>query len=106
MAYNLLIYPSINQYNYYGNKNKRIYRNNNILYNEKMIKIYVYFKNGNVYTYEVDSAEKAREHADKIWSTGYRVKVGNRHEWFGTHYIDKICWDGIDDTYLGKKYNE
>lgn len=66
-----------------------------------MVKIYVYFKNGNVYTYEVDSAEKAMEHADKIWSKGYLVKVGSQHEWFGVHYIDKICWDGVYDTDLG-----
>jgi hypothetical protein len=71
-----------------------------------MITIYIYFKNGNVFQYKVDSAEKAREHADKIWETGYRVNIGNRHEWFGKHYIDKICWDGIDDTYLAKKYDE
>jgi hypothetical protein len=66
--------------------------------------MYVYFKNGNVYTYKV--AQKAREHAEKIWTTGYRVKVGNRHEWFGKHYIDKICWDGEDTTYLAEKYKE
>ena len=66
------------------------------------MKIYVYFKNGNVYTYTVDSAEKAREHAEKIWTTGYRTLVGNRHEWFGPHYVDKICWDGEDNTYLTK----
>jgi hypothetical protein len=68
--------------------------------------IYIYFKNGNVYSYEVESAEKAREHAEKIWSTGYRVRVGDRHEWFGPHYTDKIAWDGKDETYLAKKYDE
>lgn len=73
---------------------------------KEMIVVYVYFKNGNVYTYKVDSAEKAREHAEKIWTTGYRVKVSNRHEWFGSHYIDKICWDGEDKTLLAAKYNE
>jgi hypothetical protein len=68
------------------------------------MKIYVYFKNGNVFIYEVESSLKAREHAEKIWSTGYRCTVGKRQEWFGPHYIDKICWDGDDDTYLAKKY--
>jgi len=71
-----------------------------------MIKMYIYFKNGNVYSYEVTSAEKAREHAEKIWSTGYRTKVEDRHEWFGPHYLDKICWDGQDVTYLAEKYGE
>jgi hypothetical protein len=70
------------------------------------MKIYVYFKNGNVFTYDVESAEKAREHAEKIWTTGYRIEIGGRHEWFGPHYIDKICWDGKDKTYLATKYKE
>ena len=70
------------------------------------MKMYIYFKNGNVFTYEIESAIKAREHAEKIWTTGYRVAVGSRHEWFGSHYIDKICWDGEDETYLAKKYSE
>jgi len=76
--------------------------------NKKIEKItmYVYFKNGNVFTYEVDNAIKAREHADKIWTTGFRINIDGRHEWFGTHYLDKICWDGIDDTYLAGKYKE
>jgi hypothetical protein len=69
------------------------------------MKMYIYFKNGNVYQYDVDSAEKAREHAEKIWTTGYRCKDGNSHVWYGTHYIDKIKWDE-DETYLAKKYDE
>lgn len=68
--------------------------------------IFVYFKNGNVYSYAVSCAEKAREHADKIWTTGYRTIVDGRHEWFGVHYIDKICWSGEDKTYLAEKYKE
>ena len=71
-----------------------------------MINIFVYFKNGNVFKYEVDDAGKAREHAAKIFEAGYRVKIGQRHEWFGAHYIDKVCWDGEDTTYLAKKYDE
>lgn len=71
-----------------------------------MIKMYIYFKNGNVFTYDVDSAIKAREHADKIWTSGYRVEIGTRHEWFGPHYIDKIVWDGPDTTPLASKYKE
>ena len=70
-----------------------------------LMKVYVYFKNGNVFLYDVDNAVKAREHAEKIWAMGYRVRVGKRHEWFGPHYIDKICWDE-DNTYLAQKYDE
>ena len=70
------------------------------------MEIYIYFKNGNVFHYEVESAEKAREHADKIWSGGYRHLNGNKNEWFGPHYIDKIVWEGNDDTYLAQKYQD
>lgn len=58
-----------------------------------MIKVYVYFKNGNVDIYEVESAVKAREHADNIWLRGYKMRIGTRMEWFNPDYIDKICWD-------------
>ena len=58
-----------------------------------MIKVYVYFKNGNVDVFEVQSVEKAREHAFNIWRFGYRMRIGNRMEWFNPDYIDKVCWD-------------
>ena len=67
--------------------------------------VFVYFKDGNVFSYTVENAIKAREHAYKIWKTGFRVKIGSRTEWRGTHDIDKICWTN-DDTLLAKKYNE
>lgn len=70
------------------------------------MKIEVYLITGNIFSYEVSCAEKAREHASKIWKEGFRVKIDNRHEWFGKHYIDKIVWDGEDDTTLAKKYGE
>jgi len=70
------------------------------------ITMYIYFKNGNVFCYQVESIQKAREHADKIWNTGYRQIINNRMEWFGPHYIDKICWDVNENDYLGKKYTE
>lgn len=54
--------------------------------------INVYLKNGNVFSYTVTSAIEAGEHAEKIWSTGFRTKIGDRTEWFGPHYIDKITW--------------
>lgn len=70
-----------------------------------MIKIYVYYKDGRVFIYEVENAEKAREHAWMIKQHGYRHKVGDRHEWDNPDKVDKICWDN-DDTYLAKKYDE
>jgi hypothetical protein len=68
------------------------------------VTIYVYFKNGNVYTYEVEDQWKAREHADKIREFGFRARVGDRLEWFGPHYVDKICWDIVEEDYLSDKY--
>ena len=69
------------------------------------MEIYIYFKNGNVFNYEVENTIKAREHSEKIWTFGFRANVGNRIEWFGPHYIDKICWDRQGDSYLEEKYN-
>lgn len=71
---------------------------------EPTVKIYVYFKNGNVYTYTVEGQWKAREHADKIMNFGFRANIGSRLEWFGTHYIDKVCWDNVNGDYLSNKY--
>lgn len=71
-----------------------------------MVKVYVYLVNGNVDIYEVENEWKAREHAEKIWATGLRIRVGKRLEWLGPHYIDKICWDVEKEDYLCKKYNE
>jgi len=71
-----------------------------------MITLYIYLKNGNVDKYDVEDEWKAREHAEKIWQTGLRKRVGNRLEWFGPHYIDKICWDIKNPDYLCTKYGE
>jgi hypothetical protein len=72
-----------------------------------VINVYIYFKNGNVDIYPVENVWKAREHAEKIWVTGYRMMVGNRMEWFapGPEWISKICWD-IDEKgdFLSTKY--
>jgi hypothetical protein len=75
----------------------------------EQVLVYVYFKNGNVDVYPVESVWKAREHAEKIFNAGYRMQVGDRMEWFGPHYIDKICWDcvgvpGAIEDYLRAKY--
>ena len=67
-----------------------------------MVTMEIYFKNGNIYRYKVANAEKAREHADKIWTTGYRVDTSTEdneeHTWYGPHYLDKIKWTGKDTT--------
>ena len=65
----------------------------------------VYFKNGNVFSYDVSSALKAREHAEKIWTSGFRTEIDGKTEWFGPHYVDKITWTN-DETPLARKYGE
>ncbi len=71
------------------------------------MKIYIYLTNGSVGQYEIENEFKAREHAEKIWKSGYRMQIGNRMEWFGVHYIDKICWDVSENNkdYLHGKYD-
>lgn len=69
-----------------------------------MIKLYVYLIDGNVSIYSVENEWKAREHAEKIWSSGLRVEIKNRIEWLNPKYIDKICWDIKKADYLNKKY--
>ena len=66
--------------------------------------VYVYLINGNTDVYEVESVWKAREHAEKIMHFGYRMRVGSRMEWFGPHYVDKVCWDAPEEDYLSYKY--
>jgi len=34
------------------------------------------------------------------------MRVGDRMEWFGPHWIDKICWDMTSEDYLSKKYEQ
>ena len=53
-------------------------------------KISVYLVSGDVFEYEVDSTEKAREHMFQIWNSGYRSNDGNEFVWYGPHWIDKI----------------
>jgi hypothetical protein len=70
------------------------------------VKIYVYLKSGVLSEYEVESVIKAREHAYQIWKAGYRMRVGNRIEWFGPNWIDKICWDMPNEDLMSEKYED
>ena len=58
----------------------------------------VYFKDGRVFSYDVDTSVKAREHMAKIWAGGYRHCDGTLVEWFGPHYLDKLKYVGDDAT--------
>lgn len=55
-----------------------------------MAVITVYLKSHQVFTYEVSTPFKAREHAYKIMQEGYMHNDGEVFEWYGPHWIDKI----------------
>lgn len=57
-----------------------------------MIKIEVYLENGNVYWYEVNSTDRARDHVHEIIQNGYRHTEENSDilEWFPPHRILKV----------------
>jgi len=68
----------------------------------KMFSIEVYIDNGVVFTYEVESAEKVREHAHAIVMTGYRHNDGNVFEHYPAHRILKVKSTGISTKYPDK----
>lgn len=71
--------------------------------------IQVYLDDGRVYGYEVDSAEKVREHTQKIAIQGYRRYDMETETWevYPAHRIDKIKGIGgkMDVPYLDKCIN-
>lgn len=56
----------------------------------------IYFKDGRVFSYSVDSADRARAHMAKIWESGYRSTSDGTLSWYGPHYLDKIVYTGSD----------
>lgn len=61
-----------------------------------MYEIKVYMDDGRVFSYEVESQDKVREHADAIVKTGYRHNDGNMFEHYPPHRISKIKSSNID----------
>jgi hypothetical protein len=62
----------------------------------------VYLDDGRVFTYEVESAEKVREHSFAIISTGYRHNDGNVFEHYPPHRILKVKSENIPTNYIDK----
>lgn len=56
----------------------------------KPFKILTYLDDGRVFEYEVESAEKAREHSAAIVRGGYRHNDGQTFEHYPPHRIDKV----------------
>lgn len=63
-------------------------------------KIDVYLDNGVVYSYEVKSEDKVREHADAIIKTGYRHNDGEVFEHYPPHRILKVKSSDISTKYI------
>lgn len=69
--------------------------------NKEKIVVEVYLDDGRVAWYEVDSAEKAREHIGAIIKSGFRASnPDGSFEWYPTHRILKCkVPSGIDTKY-------
>lgn len=61
--------------------------------------IYVYIDNGVVFSYDVSSAIKVREHADAIIKGGYRHNDGETFEHYPPHRIVKVKSSNIPTNY-------
>lgn len=64
-----------------------------------MFQVNVYIDDGRVFTYEVDSPGKVREHASAIVMTGYRHNDGAVFEHYPPHRILKVKSSGIPTKY-------
>lgn len=58
-----------------------------------------YLDDGRIFKYEVDSAEKVREHASAIVKDGYRHNDGKVFEHYPPHRILKVKSENISTNY-------
>ena len=64
-----------------------------------MFELFIYLDDGRIFSYEVESAEKVREHASAIISTGYRHNDGVIFEHYPPHRILKVKSKNIPTKY-------
>jgi hypothetical protein len=62
-------------------------------------KIKTYLDDGRIFVYEVESAEKVREHASAIIAGGYRHNDGKTFEHYPPHRILKVKSSNIPTNY-------
>lgn len=71
-----------------------------------MITINVYMQDGRVFKYDVVNGNKAREHAHRIITTGWRNVTNNIMEYYPVHQILKVAFtdpkDELSTKYEGK----
>ena len=59
----------------------------------------IYLDDGRIFKYDVESAEKVREHAFAIVTGGYRHNDGNVFEHYPPHRISKVKSENIPTNY-------
>lgn len=65
--------------------------------------ISVYMQDGRVFQYEVDDCAKAREHAHRIITEGWRNVTNGVMEYYPVHQVLKVTFPYTED-YMGTKY--
>ena len=68
-----------------------------------MITMNVYMQDGRVFHYDVADGTKAREHAHRIVTTGWRNVQNGVMEYYPVHQVLKVTFEYQED-YLGVKY--
>jgi hypothetical protein len=68
-----------------------------------VIQIKVYMQDGRVFNYDVVDSVKAREHAHRIITTGWRNVTNDVMEYYPVHQILKVTFPNPQDE-LSKKY--
>jgi hypothetical protein len=69
-----------------------------------MIKITVYLDDGRCPSYEVESVQKAREHAAAILKNGWRNVTDGIMEYYPVWRILKVTFPYTEEDLMGKKY--
>lgn len=68
-----------------------------------MVEVSVYMQDGRVFKYNVEDSIKAREHAHRIITTGWRNAVNGVMEYYPVHQILKVTFPDPKDI-LSQKY--
>lgn len=65
--------------------------------------INVYMQDGRVFNYQVANVAKAREHAHRIITEGWRNVTDGVMEYYPTHQVLKVTFN-YEEDFLGTKY--
>lgn len=70
---------------------------------DNVTKINVYLQDGRVFSYDVVDSVKAREHAHRIITLGWRNVANGMMEYYPVHQVVKVTFEEPDDM-MAKKY--